>query len=515
MAVWRLWQHFHYQFHANPGVQPMLKVRVASIFRENNVVIGKGTTMLNARGVALRAVCFAQTLALVAAGAVITTGPCAAGSESPGGPVAAVSLKAADNLPAAMSKVVFEVEGKLIAKPDPSSSDAPEHDLKALGNFLYEEQIVDFASRQAVRYYQQAESEISVDRKPHKIQLRADRLYTMLEPAKPDAEFRSLQGPLTRSELDLIEVPGGSHLVDQLLPGREVKIGETWTHSDELLAQFLNLDSVSVNDVKSELLSVEGGVAKLALSGKLMGSVAGVITELDLKAKYNFDVQQQRVVWLALGIGESRAAGLTQPGLRVQARIRMLIESGTTPHLAKESLEAVLASQGPRGDLLEYEPESRRFTLTHDRRWHLFSERPELTVMRFVENDQLVAQCNLRALSALPAGQTVSLVQFQQEIRKALGSSAQQIVDAQESTLPSGIRQLRVAVVGQVANTPIHWIYYQLNDAHQHRLTCVFTMSGEAVSRFGAEDLSMIGSLRMNDAKAAEVASAPEATRTE
>lgn len=410
-----------------------------------------------------------------------------------------IRLAPTDSPSPALVKVVFEVDGKLLDKPEKSTAETPEHALKALGNYLYEERILDIKTRQSARFYQQASSEISIDRRPHQLQLREDRKYVIMEPDRRGSVFRSPQGPLLRPELELIEVPGGSNLVDQLLPGREVALGETWTHSEDLLARLLNLDSVSVNDVTSELIAIEQDQAKISLSGKLVGSTAGVITELDLKAKYNVDLGQSRVVWLAMGIGESRAPGLMQPGLRVQARVRMLVEPGSTPHLTPESLDPVVAGEGPRGDLLEYQPESGRFLLTHDRRWHLYSERPELTVLRLIENDQLVAQCNVRALTGLADGQSVTLAQFQAEIRKALGSAAQQIVDARESTMPNGLRQLRVAVVGQVANTPIQWIYYQINDQQQHRLTCVFTMSGEAVSRFGTEDLTIVDSIRLLD----------------
>ena len=101
----------------------------------------------------------------------------------------------------------------------------------------------------------------------------------------------------------------------------------------------------------------------------------------------------------------------------------------------------------------------------HDRRWHVLSVRPELIVMQMIDDGQLIAQCNLRSLPATRRGEATSLSHFQEEIRTALGSAAQQIIDSNESMQPNGVRQLRVSVVGQVANAPVHWIYYQLTDS--------------------------------------------------
>ena len=89
--------------------------------------------------------------------------------------------------------------------------------------------------------------------------------------------------------------------------------------------------------------------------------------------------------------------------------------------------------------------------------------------------------------------------EFQQESRSALGAAVQQVVDAQETKTPQGLRQLRVALVGQVAGTPVHWIYYQVSDSDGRRVTCVFTMSGEEVARFGAEDIQLVSTMTLSE----------------
>jgi hypothetical protein len=238
----------------------------------------------------------------------------------------------------------------------------------------------------------------------------------------------------------------------------------------------------------------------MTLQGSIVGSIAGVSTELKVEGKYTFNRQQERITWMALGIDEQRAVGLATPGLRVQARLRLLLEPAEVPHLESPELETILTGAPAGHELLEYRAPLGGLAFAHDRHWHLYLERDDLIVFRRIEEGRVVAQCNVKRLPPLGVGQNVPLEQFRHEIQAALGSAAQQVVDAQESQLPSGLRQLRVALVGQVATAPVQWIYYQLCDADGRRVTCVFTMSGEDVARFGAKDVEWISGLTLSPA---------------
>jgi hypothetical protein len=118
--------------------------------------------------------------------------------------------------------------------------------------------------------------------------------------------------------------------------------------------------------------------------------------------------------------------------------------------------------------------------------------------MRLIDDGQLIAQCNLHTVPVQGGAVPISLGQFQTEIRTALGSAAQQMVDSAESMQPNGVRQLRVCVVGKVAEAPVQWIYYQLTGADRQSLTCVFTMSGEDIEQFGAEDMTLVSNITLH-----------------
>ena len=91
-----------------------------------------------------------------------------------------------------------------------------------------------------------------------------------------------------------------------------------------------------------------------------------------------------------MGIGHS------QPGFEVITTVRM-VAAPTQPVAAlSDKALADLPLEASSGQtLVEMESDSGGFHLTHDRRWTVILERPDLTVLRFIDQGDLVAQCNI------------------------------------------------------------------------------------------------------------------------
>ena len=130
----------------------------------------------------------------------------------------------------------------------------------------------------------------------------------------------SPSGPLTREELDLIEVPGNSAVLYTLLPEKAVAVGASWDVSCEVMAALLGLDNCSHSDVKGKLLSVEKGYGKLEYSGAVDGAVTGVATEIQFKAKALIELSSKRLTSFSLAVKESRSIGPAHPSGPVQSR---------------------------------------------------------------------------------------------------------------------------------------------------------------------------------------------------
>ena len=168
----------------------------------------------------------------------------------------------------------------------------------------YEEKLTNVASgpktaSRSFRYYRQAEAAIKIDKGGQKPVLgEACRLIG----AQTKDGVNTLYcptSPLKREELDLIDVPANTLAIDQLMPVERVAVGATWKHSDEERCQaLLGLEAVSLTDVQSVLGEVKENLAEVALAGTVHGAIGGVSTEIELKARYYFDLQQRRITRL-------------------------------------------------------------------------------------------------------------------------------------------------------------------------------------------------------------------------
>ena len=390
-------------------------------------------------------------------------------------------------------KTVFEVTGKLLTRDQPKAAPT-EHPLKVQGEHLFEEQVLDADSGRSLRYYQQAKASFVVDGRADSTELRDSMRWIVVNPAESNADYYAPLGPMTRGELELVQVPGASNLINRLLPEEPVSSEEKWQPSDRLLAEILGLDNVTANEVHSQVVNADQETVRMSMSGKLIGSVEGVVTDVTLTGKFNYSRKDKRIVWVALAITENREIGVSTPGLSVTARLRMVIgPDADLQHLDQRAIERFGHQTSRPGTLLEHTSDNGDFSLLHDRRWHVFTERPAMTVLRCIEDDRMIAQCNIRMLPA--TGETLTLEKFQKDIHQAQGEAIEQIVETQETKTAKGDRVLRVVAAGNASSTPIQWTYYHVSHKDGRRLSCVFTMTVDDVEQFGGEDLALIESL--------------------
>ena len=225
-----------------------------------------------------------------------------------------VNLTYAKNAASFRIKTVLEAEGHLQihnkAKKDPT-----ELPMRAVATIVYDEVHQDDKS---VRYYHTAKAEIDVAKRPRKIELRSNRRHVVCQQENDSVELSCATGAITRDELELITVPCNSMLVNDLLPDKPVSVGDTWTHDDTLLAELTNLDAVTGNDVVSKITAIQKNVVRIEINGKLIGSVDGVLSDIELKGKYNFDLKTKRINWLAWNIKEQRAISALRARIQSQ-----------------------------------------------------------------------------------------------------------------------------------------------------------------------------------------------------
>lgn len=366
---------------------------------------------------------------------------------------------------------------------------------------VYDEKTLDVGDTakngaRAVRYYHEAQAVIKIDAGGVEPKLREARRLMVADEAGGQVTLFSPTGPLTREELDLVDLPANSLLLDRLLPDRPVRVGEHWRHAEKLIAELLGLDAVSQSDVQSELKEASGNRARLELAGRVLGAVGGVATEIEVKAKYRFDFNERRVTGVGLLVKEKRAIGHVNTGLDVVAKLQLA--------LAPVEDEGELSGQGLAGLTLEPRPEllalecvapNKKFRIHHGRGWHLMTDAGELLALRYLDRGELVAQCNVSSLADVEPGKEPSLATFQHDLERSLGESFERFLEASEAVNSAGHHVYRVIAEGRVSDLPIQWHYYLVADGEGHLAVFAFTVEADLVKRLGDADEALAATI--------------------
>jgi hypothetical protein len=314
------------------------------------------------------------------------------------------------------------------------------------------------------------------------------------------ATLYSPEGPLSRDELDLVDLLGNSLLVDGFLPERPVARGESWTHRDSLVAALLGLDELKANDVRSTLGEVNDSSALIDMVGRVEGAVDGVTTRIEVKAKYRFNRKTRRIDWFGLLVHEDRDVGHVAQGLDVVARLKMQIEPrDRSERLADTAIEGVEPKPTDVATQLTCESAEGDWQFAHDRRWYLVTSEHDLTVLRMVDRGELVAQCNVAPLHRVEPGKQATLEQFQSDVKEALGKQFGQFVKASQRASEKNYRVLHVVAEGLVSELPIQWHYYLIANEQGEQVVFTFTVEKSLAERLGQSDQNLVGSFTFLD----------------
>ena len=125
-------------------------------------------------------------------------------------------------------------------------------------------------------------------------------------------------------------------------------------------------------------------------------------------------------------------------------------------------------------------------------------DRHDVTILRLIDQGELIAQCNTSSLPEFAAGKRVQLPEFQADIER-VGQDLGQFVEASQQQSEGGLRVLRAVVSGLASELPIQWVYYHISDDRGRQAALVFTMDAKVVEKFAGADQAMVGSLEPTD----------------
>ena len=353
----------------------------------------------------------------------------------------------------------------------------------------------------AERYYHRAKAESTLNGTRHTVQLRDSVRDTIVRNDSRPEQVYGIEDFFERDELELLHAPISSMAIDQLLPEKRIRIGSKYTVSADAMASILNLTTVMACGVEAEVVAVNENEVRIQLRGDVDGAIDGVPTIIRTIGKLTFDRKLSSCTWLAMALHETREIGRAEPGFDVAATIKILRRPLKATIALPAEVRKIDVSKPADANLqfVSVKSEELGLGVLMDRRWRMMKDQPEAAMMRMVENDQSIGQCDIQPVPRPTDGQPWSLTGFESNVRLLLGNQFTEMVESDERTTASGTRILRAVANGSAEGVPIRWILMHLSDESGKQIVATFTMEGDNIDAFGSSDMQFASSIRFTE----------------
>ncbi len=350
----------------------------------------------------------------------------------------------------------------------------------------------------AARRYETAKATITVDGVATQRKLRDERRLMIYQRQQGVATHYSPAGALMREELELI----GEHLdtlaIPSLLPGKEVKVGDTWDVPNFAVQALCDLEGLENHSIAGTLQAWTDGTATLAFSGKATGVQGGSAMKIEINGRAKFDTNSRQVVELRWAQHDQREAGPASPASEVDAEVvvtRVKIEKPM-------SLDDGALAAAPMGFdlpasslLLEYKDPQKRFEVLHERGWTQVTRTQNHLVMRLMDQGDFLAQATITQWANAGKGRHQSAEEFQGAIRKIPGWDQAEVLSSGE--MPSGDRRwiYRHAVAGKLDGVEVLQTFYLIAGPDGDQVVVTVTCTPKLATKIAGRDQVLVTSL--------------------
>jgi hypothetical protein len=318
-------------------------------------------------------------------------------------------------------------------------------------------------------------------------------------------------GPLTRSELEVVEAVGDPLVLAGLLPDQPVTVGDRWRVGRDAARGLSGYDALAANTLEATVETLDAASAALRLKGEIRGAVLGGEGTIAAEGTCQLDRAAGQIVRLVLTRHEVRKAGPVEEGLDISSTLTIERRPSAVPaELADPILAALPRDRDPDRELLLLVAPNGTYSLRHDRDWHIYWDDSRLTVLKRLDHGEVAAQCNLNVGPKVPRGKHQDPEQFRDDVRRALAERFGQFVGVGEvEGDPAGGFRYKVAVQGRQGDVGILWDYYLIASPEGDQLLATFTHAAAQHAAFGDQDLRLISSLRWTGSASAAAGPRP------
>jgi hypothetical protein len=410
--------------------------------------------------------------------------------------------------PAQSSHVLIEMSAEGQYRPTaPAGSPAPKPlDLKVETRFEFDERVLKLARdgqvERVVRHVLQAASAINGQIRPSASSLRPEVALLIASKRDGDVITYSPGGPLTGSELELVQAPGDPLTLSGLLPDRAVAVGDTWPIGNATARALSDYDAIASNTLNGRLEALDADSARVRLTGEIRGAARGGEGTITCDGTFTFNRRANRIDKFTLKRAEVRRAGPVEAGLDLKGTLKVERRSAELPpELSDPALTGIPTDDDVQRTLVTYSPPTESYSLLHDRDWHLFWDDARRSIFKRLDHGEVVAQCNLAVGPNAGKGKHQDPAQFRDDVKRALGNRFVQFLgEGEVEGAPGGWYRYKVGVQGREGDVGVVWYYYLVASPEGEQLLVTFTLGEAQVKQFGDQDLQLIGSLEWKPA---------------
>jgi len=340
-----------------------------------------------------------------------------------------------------------------------------------------------------LRYYSVATSTSRVGSDSMKRELPADRRLTVAARTTAKTLHVSTGGPLTRDELDLVGEHFDTMCLPALLPGKDVKVGDTWAVSGAAVQNACLFDGVLKHDLKGTLVKVENGVATFALNGIAEGTELGAKAVVVIAATGTFDTAAGRITAMTWEQQDDRAQGPATPAVEVKAKVVLTRTPCEEPKELNADARAKLPADAAALTRLRLTSVDGSFAFTYPRDWIVVGQTKDHLVMRLLDKGQFVAQVTMTHWKAVEPGKHSSPDEFKDRLAKLANWQPEKVTADKEVPLDGGRWLYRVSAVGKQDGASVVQTFYLLAGPNGRQLSvAVMSAPGNVAKLTDAEE---------------------------
>ncbi len=358
--------------------------------------------------------------------------------------------------------------------------------------------VTDGLPARSVRHYHDAIASAVVDIEKIGRSLSEDHRMIVAMRTPEGTSCFSPTGPLTRDELDLVTEHFNPQCLAGLLPGKAVKVGESWNISPAAAQTACAFHSLTRNNLTGKLIGAAGGKATFAIEGTAEGIEHGAKVGLTITATGIFDVTAKRITELTWKQKDEREQGPVAPASQVEAAV--VLKRQLLAEVPKELADTAITNV-PKGEVplamksLRHADPKGRYSLVYSRVWHITGLTDQHLILRLLDRGEFIAQATVMAWKKADPGKHTPADEFKKATNATPGWSAGRILEDTETTTPDGRWLYRIVAEGKMDGLPVVQSFSIVAGPQGDQTAIIVSMKPEKAKAVGTRDRELLNAL--------------------